>query len=95
MTRKIQEIDDSLKAEFRTIDYTGANIYEKNYCLVMDNSPLVRNLIIDAPLRTPEHRIMLVKKGSVDHTLNYVDFHTSEGEVLMIPANYIMGSSIN
>lgn len=90
MSQKIKVIDDSTKAELRAIDNTGANIIEKDFCLVMDNSAIVKYAVIDAPLRTPEHRIMLVKKGSVDHTLNYVDFHTSEGEVLMIPANYII-----
>lgn len=90
MSQKIKVIDDSMKAELRAIDNTGANIIEKDFCLVMDNSAIVKYAVIDAPLRTPEHRIMLVKKGSVDHTLNYMNFHTSEGEVLMIPANYII-----
>ena len=90
MSQKIKVIDDSTKAELRAIDNTGANIIEKDFCLVMDNSAIMKYAVIDAPLRTPEHRIMLVKKGSVDHTLNYVDFHTSEGELLMTPANYII-----
>ena len=90
MAQKVKEIDNSTKAELRAIDNTGANIFEKDFCLVMDNSAIVKYAVIDAPLRSTEHRIMLVKKGSVDYTLNYMDFHTSEGEVLMIPANYII-----
>ena len=90
MAQKVKEIDNSTKAELRAIDNTGANIFEKDFCLVMDNSAIVKYAVIDAPLRSPEHRIMLVKKGSVDYTLNYMDFHTSEGEVLMVPANYII-----
>ena len=90
MDQRIIEIDDSKKDEIRVFDNTGANIIEKDFCLVMDNSAIVKYAVIDAPLRTPEHRIMLVKKGSVDYTLNYMDFHVSEGEVLMIPANYII-----
>lgn len=90
MARKIIEIDDSKKDEIRVFDNTGANIIEKDFCLVMDNSPIVKHAVIDAPVRSPEHRIMLVKKGSVDYTLNYMDFHVSEGEVLMVPANYII-----
>lgn len=90
MDQRIIEIDDSKKDEIRVFDNTGANIIEKDFCLVMDNSPIVKHAVIDAPVRSPEHRIMLVKKGSVDYTLNYMDFHVSEGEVLMIPANYII-----
>ena len=90
MSQKIKVIDDSMKAEIRVFDNTGANIIEKDFCLVMDNSPIVKHAVIDAPMRSPEHRIMLVKKGSIDYTLNYMDFHVSEGEVLMIPANYII-----
>ena len=88
--KKIQEIDDSMKAEIQAIDNTKSNIIEKNYCLIMDNSDIVKKMVIDAPLRSPEHRVMLVKKGSVDHSLNYYDYHTSEGELLMIPANFII-----
>lgn len=90
MAQKTKEIDDSMKAELRAIDNTEANIFEKDFCLVMDNSAIVKYAVIDAPLHSHEHRIMLVRKGSVDHTLNYMDFHTSEGELLMIPANYII-----
>lgn len=90
MDQRIIEIDDSKKDEIRVFDNTGANIIEKDFCLVMDNSPIVKHAVIDAPVSSPEHRIMLVKKGSVDYTLNYMDFHVSEGEVLMIPANYII-----
>ena len=90
MDQRIIEIDDSKKDEIRVFDNTGANIIEKDFCLVMDNSPIVKHAVIHAPVRSPEHRIMLVKKGSVDYTLNYMDFHVSEGEVLMIPANYII-----
>ncbi len=90
MDQRIIEIDDSKKDEIRVFDNTGANIIEKDFCLVMDNSPIVKHAVIDAPVRSPEHRIILVKKGSVDYRRSYMDFHTSEGEVLMIPANYII-----
>ena len=90
MAQKTIEIDNSAKDEIRAFDNTGANIIEKDFCLVMDISPIVKHAVIDAPVRSPEHRIMLVKKGSVGYTLNYTDFHVSEGEVLMVPANYII-----
>jgi len=33
---------------------------------------------------------MLVKKGSVDYTLNFSEVHASAGDLLMIPANYLI-----
>lgn len=85
----IQEIDDSVKSELRTIDNSNANIIENDYCLIMDNSELIKYTSSKTSFQSPEHRIMLVKKGSIDCTLNHVDYHIVADELLMVPANYI------
>lgn len=87
---KVQEINNSLKDKIRAIDFTGMNFFEKNYSLVMDNSPVVKYFAPDAPLHSSEHRVLLVKKGSVDYSLNFMNFHVSEGDLLLVPANFII-----
>lgn len=88
--QKTQEIDDDFKAGLRALDNTGANIFEKDYSLVMDNSAIVKYTVVDVPMHSTEHRVMLVKKGSVDYTLNFFEVHASAGDLLMIPANYLI-----
>lgn len=98
ITHKIQEIDDSVKSELRTIYYSNANIIEKDYWLIMDNSEIVKYTVSDTPFHSPEPRILLVKKGSIDYTLNHVDYHIVADELLMVPANFtisIIGYSHN
>ncbi|MBR1834377.1 MAG: AraC family transcriptional regulator [Bacteroidales bacterium] len=88
--QKVKEIDDEVKAELRALDNTKANIFEKDFCLVMDNSDIVKHGVVDAPLRSSEHRVLLCKKGSIDYTLNFSEVHVSEGNLLMVPANYLI-----
>ena len=86
----IKEIDNSVKNELKVFDIMGLNIFEDDYCLVMDNTPIVKNFTFDKPLRSNEHRIMLVKQGWVKHSLNYTECTTNKNEVLFIPAQFII-----
>lgn len=86
----IQEIDDPMIAQFRAIDHSGINIYDKDHSFIMDDSAIISSDIELNPFRSRDCRIILIKKGSVDYLLNYVDNHASAGELLMIPANFII-----
>ena len=88
----VQEIDDPMIAQFRAIDYSGINIYDKERSFIMDDSAIISSVIDLIPFRSRDCRIILVKKGFCDYSLNYVDGQVSAGELLMIPANFIIKS---
>ena len=89
-TPKIQEIDNTLKDIVRSIRFSDENIFESNYTLVMDNAPVMKVVERGVPMRSTEHRVILVRSGSVDYSLNFTDYHVMEGDVLMVPANYVI-----
>ncbi|KWW28245.1 MAG: transcriptional regulator, AraC family [bacterium P3] len=88
----MQGNDDYRMVELHTVNNRGVKIIEKKFSLIMDNAcaAFAKNTFFDASQLSSEHRIMLVKKGSAKYTLNDMDFHTFEGELLMVPANYII-----
>ncbi|MBO7542217.1 MAG: AraC family transcriptional regulator [Bacteroidales bacterium] len=86
----VRDIDESIRKELKLFDNIGLNIVEDDYALIMDNTPVVKNLIPKYPMRSKEHRIMLVKEGWVKHSLNYNECTSRKKDLLFIPANFII-----
>ena len=88
--QRIQEIDNSTKEKIRAVDFTGVNFFDRDFALVMDNAPVAKTFVPDTPMRSSEHRVVLVKEGSADYSFNFTDYHLTTGDLLLIPANYII-----
>ena len=41
----VRDIDESIRKELKLFDNMGLNIVEDDFALIMDNTPIVKNLI--------------------------------------------------
>lgn len=90
---KIQEIDTNVKAEMRMLDTSHSNVLDNAYGLVMEPAPIMKATSFGVPNRAPEHRILYMKHGSMRLSVNFMDYSLLQGDILTIPANFIV--SIN
>ena len=88
-TPQIKDIE-KIKDELRIMNYIPTNIIEDNFVLVMDNTPFLKKFVFDAPMRSKEHRVMLVHSGWVKHTINFQQYTTHSSNILFVPANFII-----
>ena len=52
--------------------------------------PSVHRVVLGRPSRTPEHRIILVRRGTSTINVSYNDYDLKEGHLLIIPANSVL-----
>ena len=57
--------------------------------LIMNFEPYVHKVVLGRPIRTPEHRVILVRRGSTTFNISYSDYTLKEGHLMIIPANSV------
>ena len=68
-----------------------ANHISPELVLIMDSDSIPRSFIpVGQPMMTNEGRIFLVTGGTIDYTVNLLQFHVSSGQALVFPIGAII-----
>ena len=68
-----------------------ANHISPELVLIMDSDSIPRSFIpVGQPMMTNEGRIFLVTGGTIDYTINLLQFHVSSGQALVFPIGAII-----
>ena len=68
-----------------------ANHISPELVLIMDSDSIPRSFIpVGQPMMTNEGRIFLVTCGTIDYTINLLQFHVSSGQALVFPIGAII-----
>ena len=68
-----------------------ANHISPELVLIMDSDSIPRSFIpVGQPMMTNEERIFLVTGGTIDYTINLLQFHVSSGQALVFPIGAII-----
>ncbi|MBR1834512.1 MAG: AraC family transcriptional regulator [Bacteroidales bacterium] len=71
-------------------DRYGDNYFSDTISLIMNFEPYVHRVVLGRPIRTPEHRIILVRQGTTTINVSYNNYTLKEGHLLIIPANSVL-----
>ena len=86
----IHIIDNSVREQMRLFDRYGDNYFSETMSLIMNFEPYVHRVVLGRPTRTPEHRVILVRRGMTTINISYNDYVLKEGHLLIIPANSVL-----
>ena len=86
----IHIIDNSVREQMHLFDRQGENYFSETMSLIMNFEPYVHRVVLGRPTRTPEHRVILVRRGSSTINVSYNDYTLKEGHLLIIPANSVL-----
>lgn len=89
-SKSIHVIDKSIRAQMQVLDRYGDNYFSDTISLIMDFEPYVRKVVLGRPTRTPDHRVILVRRGTTTINVSYNDYTLKEGHLLIIPANSVL-----
>lgn len=88
-TPTIQEIDSRQKEKMSFLDGTRANFFEKEFSIITNFESYSKHVVLNEMFRSPEHRLMYVRRGRTCHTVNMEQYIVRESELLLVPANFI------
>lgn len=88
--QSIHVIDNSVRGQMQLFDRYGDNYFSETISLIMNFEPYVHRVVLGRPSRTPEHRIILVRRGTSTINVSYNDYDLKEGHLLIIPANSVL-----
>lgn len=86
---KVQEIDNRSKHEMMLLDTSKQNIFDANYSVILNLKPYIEHVPFGIPMRSKEHRLMLVTSGESEHSFNFTDYKLRPSNLLIMPKNYI------
>lgn len=86
----IYEIDNRTINHFQMLNSSDKNIIREDFILIMEDPPLFKSHIAESPHYLPMHRIVVAIKGTAHLTVNFIDYILQEGDLIVIPANYIV-----
>lgn len=86
----VHVIDNSVREQMHLFDRYGDNCFNETISLIMNFEPYVHKVVPGRPYRTPEHRIILVRRGTSTINISYNDYALKEGHLLIIPANSVL-----
>ena len=89
-SQSIHVIDNSVRGQMQLFDRYGDNYFSETISLIMNFEPYVHRVVLGRPSRTPEHRIILVRRGTSTINVSYNDYDLQEGHLLIIPANSVL-----
>ena len=89
-SQSIHVIDNSVRGQMQLFDRYGDNYFSETISLIMNFEPYVHRVVLGRPSRTPEHRIILVRRGTSTINVSYNDYDLKEGHLLIIPANSVL-----
>ena len=89
-SQSIHIIDNSVREQMRIFDRYGDNYFSETMSLIMNFEPYVHRVVLGRPTRTPEHRVILVRRGTSTINISYNDYTLKEGHLLIVPANSVL-----
>lgn len=66
------------------------NFFDESHGLMMNAKPYLERLVFGVPRRAAENRIIYVREGGARVKINFVSYELHKGDLLLIPANYIV-----
>ena len=89
-TDNIHLIDNSVRAKMALLDKYGDNFFSEKLTIITKFAPYVKYVEMNLPVRTPEHRIIFVRKGTKLINISFRDYHLKPGSLLLVPAESVM-----
>lgn len=86
----LYEIDNLVRETMTVLDRRGRNYFSEHFSLIMDFTPYVERVVIGKLMRTPNHRIILVRQGSATISFNMESHQLRRGSMVLVPANTII-----
>lgn len=72
------------------LNTSDKNVIREDIILIMEDPPLFKSYLANMPHHLPMHRIVVTIKGTAHITVNFIDYTLQEGDLIVIPANYIV-----
>lgn len=89
-SQSIHVIDNSIREQMQLFDRYGDNFFSDTISLIMNFEPYSHKVVFGRPTRTPDHRVILVRRGTMTINVSYNDYTLKEGHLFVIPANSVL-----
>lgn len=89
-SQSIHVIDNSIREQMQLFDRYGDNFFSDTISLIMNFEPYSHKVVVGRPTRTPDHRVILVRRGTTTINVSYNDYTLKEGHLFVIPANSVL-----
>lgn len=66
------------------------NFFDETHGLIMNARPYLQRLVFGIPSRTQSNRIFYIREGEAKAKINFIHYDIKKGDLLLIPANYIL-----
>lgn len=90
LIQKIHTIDKSTRDKLALLDKYGDNFCSEKLTIITDFTPYVKYVQMNLPVRTPEHRIVFVCRGTKVLNVSFRDYKLRTGSLLLIPAGSVL-----
>lgn len=90
ISQKTHSIDNSIRDKMALLDKYSDNFFSEKLTIITDFTPYVKYVQINLPARTPEHRIVFVRRGTKVLNVSFRDYKLKTGSLLLIPAGSVL-----
>lgn len=89
-SHSVHVIDNSIRNQMHNLDRQRENFFSDHFSFIMNFEPYREKVVFGRPTRTPEHRIVLVRKGSTTLNISCSVYTLKKNHLMVIPANSVL-----